>query len=102
MPNLDSLSVLAGALLVALIVGLVWWMRMAANRPQKALLTEAKFDAFVLGLREYAPDQADAILEKIAAKDLTAAGAQAWATLEPRLNAIEAKVNELLKRIPRP
>lgn len=98
--QLQTLHVILGGLIVALVL-VYLWARKSSKHPEYAAQKEASFDAFLEGLKKYAPDQADQVLSKIQAVDMVKAGQSAYAAIEPRLASLEAKMNELIARLPK-
>lgn len=102
-PVLPVLFVLA---VVVMIVGVYLWSRKAAKHPEYAAKLEAKADAsaedVAAWLEAKGLTDSAATVRKLKDYDLVKAGQLAYQTIEPRLNSLEAKLNELLGRVPKP
>lgn len=103
----EQIPTLYVILIVALIVlvGVYLWARKSVKHPEYAARLEAKADAatedVAKRLEAWGLADAAAQVRKLKEVDLVAAGQAAYATIEPRLNSIEAKVNEILSRLPK-
>ena len=86
---------------VVVIGGGYWWSRKSAKHPEWAAAKEKEIDALLEGLKKYAPDHVDVVLEKIQSVDAVGGGQALYANIERRLNTLETKINEVLTRLPK-
>lgn len=92
-------------IVIALIVGVYLWSRKSAKHPEYAAGLELKADAVAESVAAWLAfkgfESAAADVRRVKDVNLVKFGQDVYETIEPRLNSLEMKINELLARTPK-